>query len=72
MKPIYGKLYDYYCEPILRERENFDAPELEKQLASLGISEDRRRKLLDIFCDYYFQWSTDAFAIGLHLGLSLR
>ena len=35
------------------------------------ISDTVSRRLEELFFDRYLQWSTDAFALGLHLGLSL-
>ena len=37
----------------------------------LSLSEDTRRHLEELIFDRYLQWSTDAFALGLPLGLAL-
>ena len=41
------------------------------QLDRLSLGRDASRRLEELFFDRYLQWSTDAFALGLHLGLSL-
>ena len=71
MKPIYEKLFNRYCDEILRENEYLDEYELEKQLAFLKLDKDSEGELMDILFDYHHQWSLDSFAVGLHLGLSL-
>lgn len=71
MRPIYEKLFETYGSAALENAENFDNAGLEKLLGTLPIDADARRRLMDTFADHYFQWSLDAFALGLHLGLSL-
>ena len=71
MKPVYEKLFDCYCDPLLQENGSFDEYRLEQQTAFLRLDADERRKLMDLFLDLYQQWSLDSFAVGLHLGLSL-
>lgn len=71
MTMIDQRLFELYCAPILQNAENFDEAGLERAAAGLPLTEDHRRRLLDIFFDSYRQWSLDAFAAGLHLGLSL-
>ena len=71
MKPIYEKLYNAYCEPILLTHETFDESQLKQQLAFLHLTQDNQRKLMDALLDLHDQWSLDGFATGLHLGLSL-
>lgn len=72
MNPIDEKLFDYYCDPVLKMTENFDEPALRKLLDTLSLTGEARRKLMDAMFDNYMQWSLDAFAVGLHLGLSLH
>lgn len=72
MNPIDERLFNYYCDPILRDAENFDPSALQKALADFPLTESDRGKLLDVFWDNHYQWSLDAFAVGLHLGLSLN
>ena len=64
-------LFNYYCDPILKNAENFDESALEALLDSLPLTGEARLKLIDAIFDRYSQWSLDAFAVGLHLGLSL-
>ncbi len=72
MNPIDEKLFDYYCDPILRDAENFDESALKKAFDRLALPGEYHSKLIDVFFDNYFQWSLDAFTVGLHLGLSLH
>lgn len=72
MNPIDEKLFDYYCHPILRDAENFDEPALRKLMDEFSLTGEARRKMTDAIFDNYLQWSLDAFAVGLHLGLSLH
>ena len=71
MNPIDERLFDSYCGPILQNAENFDEPALQKVIDSFPLAKEDRIKLIDTFFDSYMQWSLDAFAVGLHLGLSL-
>lgn len=72
MTKVDEKLFNCYCSPILQDAENFNKPALQKIISALPLSEADRGKLLDIFFDIHYQWSLDAFAVGLHLGLSLN
>ena len=60
MNPIYLRLFDGYAADILQKADPFDSK-----------SVDARLCLQDAFLARYLQWSTDAFTLGLHLGLSL-
>lgn len=71
MNLIYEKLFDYYGAEILKKVENYDEPALNDLLSAIPLDKTARLKLEDAFFDRYLQWSTDAFAVGLHLGLSL-
>lgn len=72
MNPIDKKLFDYYCSPILKNAENFDEAALEKVFDTLPLTKEHHIELSNLFFDHYMQWSLDAFAVGLHLGLSLH
>ncbi|WP_298022871.1 hypothetical protein [uncultured Dysosmobacter sp.] len=71
MKQIYEKLFDHYGIEILGEAKNYDETAIQALLETFPLSQDARWTLSDAFSDFYFQWSADAFAVGLHLGLSL-
>ena len=71
MKPVYERLFDRYCDPILQDHDSFDEYRLEQQTAFLRLNTDQRRKLMDLLLDLHQQWALDGFAAGLHLGLSL-
>lgn len=72
MNTVDEKLFDYYCSPILQNAENFNGPALQKLMDEFSLTGGARRKIIDVFFDNYTQWSLDAFAVGLHLGLSLN
>ena len=71
VNPIYEKLFNTYCESVLREADNFDNDAVSRFLDKLPLDRHTKTLLNDAFFDHYIQWSTDAFAVGLHLGLSL-
>lgn len=71
MNPIYFRLFDGYAAGILQDTGTFDAKSLESFAESLSLTGETRLRLLDAFSSRYLQWSTDAFVLGLHLGLSL-
>ena len=57
MNPIYLRLFDGYAADILQKADPFDSKSVDQ--------------LADAFLARYLQWFTDAFTLGLHLGLSL-
>ena len=71
MNPIYFRLFDGYAADILQDAGTYDAKCLESFAESLSLTGEARLRLLDAFSSRYLQWSTDAFVLGLHLGLSL-
>lgn len=71
MDPIVQKIFDTYGESVLKDLDRFPDGELIDLLNDLPLEESRRINLYDRATHYYYQWSADAFAIGLHLGLSL-
>ncbi len=66
------RLFDSYCDPILQRAENFDETYLRNLFDSVNLEKSLHIKLLDALLDLHYQWSLDAFAVGLHLGLSLH
>ena len=71
MNPIYERLFDGYAADLLKEADNYNEPAIHALLEGCSLDRDTRRNLEEAFFDRYLQWSTDAFALGLHLGLSL-
>ena len=71
MQSIEEKLFDAYGTPIIEELAHFPNNELIDLLNSLPMEESSRVDFFDQARHYYFQWSVDAFSVGLHLGLSL-
>lgn len=71
MNPIYEKLFDTYGDTILREHENYNEDEINEHLEKLPIDKATRLDVDNLFFNYYFRWSIDAFTLGLHLGLTL-
>ena len=70
MNPIYLRLFDGYAADILQKADPFDSKSVDQLADSLSLSGDARLCLQDAFLARYLQWSTDAFTLGLHLGLS--
>ena len=66
------KLFSAYCDPIMQKAECFNESSLRNLFDSLDLEESLHDKLLDALSGLHYQWSLDAFAVGLHLGLSLR
>lgn len=71
MNLIYEKLFETYGEQVLKRAESYDEPAMEALLQGLPLDDATRQTLDDAFFDHYLQWSANAFAAGLHLGLSL-
>ena len=72
MDSIYEKLFEGYAIPIFQDLiRYYDEEGLTAQLEQFSLPSDTSRQLEELFYDRYLQWSTDAFALGLHLGLSL-
>ena len=72
MNPIDQKLFDFYCDPILQKAESFDESALRNLFESMKVEESLHNDLLGALAGLHYQWSLDAFAVGLHLGLSLH
>ena len=70
MNPIYLRLFDGYAADI-RKQTPSTSKSVDQLADSLSLSGDARLCLQDAFLARYLQWSTDAFTLGLHLGLSL-
>ena len=71
MKSIDQRILSLYCDAILGDAENFDPEALKEVTAKIPFTERDQDRLVDVFKENYYQWSLDAFTIGLHLGLSL-
>ena len=65
------KLFSAYCDPIMQKAECFNESSLRNLFDSLDLEESLHDKLLDALSGLHYQWSLDAFAVGLHLALSL-
>lgn len=72
MELFYDKLFSSYGESILQDAGcGYDEEQLEERLKELPLDPPARRKIQDLLFQYYYHWSTNAFTVGLHLGLSL-
>ena len=71
MNPIYEKLFDSYGCAALKEADTYDEAAITALLEQYAPDQEARLVLEDAFFDRYLRWSNDAFALGLHLGLSL-
>lgn len=72
MNPIYETLFETYGASVLQALDGqYDDEAILEQLEQLVPDKKARLRLEDLFFDFYNRWSVDAFALGLHLGLSL-
>ena len=71
MNPIYEKLFDTYGDSTLRDIGVYDEAEMDAEMEKLPLDKAAKVALSSILFQYYYRWSTDAFALGLHLGLAL-
>lgn len=71
MNPIYEKLFDTYGDSTLRDIGVYDEAEMDAEMEKLPLDKAAKIALSSILFQYYYRWSTDAFTLGLHLGLSL-
>lgn len=71
MNPIYETLFHTYGSSILNDLDGYDEKEICSHLDKLPLDKHARIHFEELFFDYYCRWSTNAFALGLHLGLSL-
>lgn len=72
MNPAYKNLFDTYGDSTLREYDNYNEDEITAQFSDLHLDASATLKIQNLFFDYYYRWSIDAFTLGLHLGLSLQ
>jgi len=68
MNETYEWLYNHYALPFMRGRENAD--EIKQAILSHCDPNDRI-SLSDQLSELCFMWGTDAFSLGLQLGLRL-
>ncbi len=71
MSDIYEKLFDCYGDQILRESGCRKEMEIMRFVDALSVAEDTKVEISDYLSNSYYRWSTNAFALGMHLGLSL-
>ena len=71
MTRILEELFETYGESIMQKHELREDAEIMEALDKLPIDRATKVEVCDLLFDYYFRWSTAAFAIGLQLGLSL-
>ena len=72
MNPIDEKLFESYGISVLQALDRgYDEKEISPLLADLPLEKKMRLRLEERFFEYHHRWSADAFALGLHLGLSL-
>lgn len=72
MNPIYEKLFASYGASVLQDLDlDYDEDAIASQLEDLALDQNVLLRLEDLFFEYHYRWSVDAFSLGLHLGLSL-
>lgn len=73
MASVYETLFASYASSILQTLErDYDEREILAGWTPSLWRKPVRSRTEALFCEYHFRWSVDAFALGLHLGLSLR
>lgn len=72
MESTYSALFNTYGESILHALErSYDDREILDLLAAVPLEKAARYRVESLMADLYDRWSVDAFALGLHLGLTL-
>ena len=71
MNRILEDLFDTYGESIMQKLELYEEADVMEALDQLPMDKSTKVQVCNLLFEYYGLWSTAAFAIGLHLGLSL-
>ncbi|MCI8809952.1 MAG: hypothetical protein HFF84_07455 [Oscillibacter sp.] len=71
MPSIYERLFELYGDAVLKDCNCCKSDEINQFTSALGVEDDMEVVISDYLVDSYYRWSTNAFALGLHLGLSL-
>ena len=71
MSNIYEKLFELYGDAALQECGCRKRVEITKFADTMQTDDDTKIKVSDYLSESYYRWSTNAFALGIHLGLSL-
>lgn len=71
MRDIYRELFSTYGHSIMQDAEIYDEDKIVQQLLEFRLSTLERFNLEKLMFKYYTDWSTAAFSIGLHLGLTM-
>lgn len=71
MLNVYDNLFDLYGDFILHESGCCIEREIDNFMAPLHLDADTKGEMQDFLSNAYYRWSTNAFALGVHLGLSL-
>ena len=71
MKSLFEKLFDTYGDTVLREQGVYSEAKILAALDEMPLDRSTKIDICDLFSNHYFRWSTAAFSVGLHLGLSL-
>ena len=72
MLDLYETLFSTYGNAALKDMESgFNERKIYLDMENLSLDTRTKDILADLFCDYYYRWSADAFALGIHLILSV-
>lgn len=71
MTPVYEALFDTYGCSVLREADNYGEAAITALPEQCAPDRKARLELEDTFFGHGLRRSADAFALGLHPGLSL-
>lgn len=72
MNSLFEKLFASYGASVLQDLDrDYDENEIAVRLEEFPVDKKSRLRLEELFFGSRYRWSVDAFALGLHLGLSL-
>lgn len=71
MTSILEALFDTYGDHLMQEQAPYDEAEIQAALDRMSMPQDMQIQVCDLLSNRYLRWGTDAFSIGLRLGLSL-
>ena len=71
MDDIYEWLFDQYDLPQMQDIAGGQDQVLDRLAGALRLSRNGRRSLMDIADNMRVQWGTEAFVLGLRMGLGL-
>ncbi|MDE6880436.1 MAG: hypothetical protein K2P20_03675 [Oscillospiraceae bacterium] len=71
MNTTYEWLYSNYAVPQLEKIEKTETAQVDLLVQSLNLSSWGRIQILDKLADIRFHWGSEAFALGVQMGMQL-